>query len=441
MNRGPRRAGRRFTPHPGALLLLAAVCAACSATTLPSTSPSGGPASPSAAPTGSAPPTAPPVLGVDWEKIYDVEQPAGNPLITPPPITHPNGSDHPGHYQGGQADLVDVVAGGPGLVAVGFFDHGPAAAIWTSVDGTVWRLVTDFPITDGTLAEAIGAGPRGLLAGGVDGRSAAAWISPDGLVWQGVDGGTAFEDRQAPLQITTVVPWGTGWVAGGYLGTFAGPLRAAFWSSPDGRVWTRVPDGPAFEDSRVTGLVTLGDRLVAVGGTGTYNQRTGGAAWTSSDGQSWTRVPDSPDLGAGVLWAVAAGGPGLVAVGADPDDRAALAWTSTDGVAWTRVPDAPALENFGLKIRMQDVARVGDQLMAGGHLLFGTQYPSAVVWHSRDGVDWERAPDVPALGDGEISGLIAGGPGAVAVGTVGAPDFFIPTVWLSPGRDYLGPTP
>jgi hypothetical protein len=110
-------------------------------------------------------------------------------------------------------------------------------------------------------------------------------------------------------------------------------------------------------------------------------------------------------------------------------------------VTWTRAPDAPALENFGLKIRMSDVARVDDQLIAGGHILFGTQYPSAAIWHSTDGVSWDRAPDTPALGDGEIAGVVAGGPGAVAVGAVGSPDFFIPTAWLSPGRGDLAPTP
>ncbi|MGH2406987.1 MAG: WD40/YVTN/BNR-like repeat-containing protein [Candidatus Limnocylindrales bacterium] len=375
-------------------------------------------------------------------KIYDVQQPSGDPLFTAPPISFPNGSGHPGHYQGGQADLVDVVAGGPGLVTAGFFDRGPQAAIWTSNDGFSWRLASDFPVADGTLADAIASSPRGLLAGGADGRKAAAWRSTDGVAWAQVDGGTAFSDPAAPLQISAVTAWGTGWVAAGYLGTYAGPLRAAFWTSPDGIAWQRVGDAGEFTDGRVNALTKLGTRLVAVGGTGTYNARTGGTAWTSDDGgASWSRSPSSPDLQAGVLWGVAPGGPGLVAVGSDPDDRKAMVWTSTDGVAWTRVPDAPALVNHGLKIRMQDVAKVGAELIAGGHLLFGTQYPSGAIWHSTDGVSWERAPDTAALGDGEIGGVVAGGPGAVAVGAVGSPDFFIPTVWLSPGRGDLAPTP
>jgi len=412
--------------------MLLAACAGCAAAP---------PRSPSPEAVASPSPTTPPILGVDWLRIYDVEQPAGNALTSPPPITHPGGSDHPAHYQGGQADLVDVVAGGPGLVAVGFFDRGPEAAIWTSADGRSWRLARDFPVKDGTLAEAVGAGPRGLLVGGTDGRRAAAWISGDGRSWTQVDGGSAFDDAAAPLQITAVVPWRGGWSAGGYLGTFAGPLRAAFWFSADGASWQRMPDGAAFDDGRVMAMAAFGDGLVAVGATGTFDRRTGGAVWTSIDGLTWERLPSSTDLQAGVLFGVVAGGSGLVAVGADPDDRAAMAWTSADGIAWTRAPEGTSLQNFGLKIRMQDVALIGNELIAGGHLLFGTQYATAVLWHSRDGITWERAPEVPAFGDGEVSGIVAGGPGAVAVGTVGAPDFFIPTVWLSPGKADLGPTP
>ena len=374
------------------------------------------------------------MLGVDWARIHDVEQPAGDPLITPPPVSGPGTAAHPAHYTGGQADLIDVAAGGPGLVAVGFFDKGPMAAAWTSADGRSWRLAPGFTPLEATLASAVGAGPAGIVVVGVDRADAAAWTSADALTWRKVEGGAAFRDDGGPLQMTAVVPWGGGWVTGGYLGTFVGPLRAAFWRSTDGRAWERVPDAPGFVDARVTAIAALGDRLVAVGATGTYNQRTGGVAWTSADGATWERAPASADLAAGVLYGVTAGGPGLVAVGADPDDRKAIAWTSRDGAAWTRVPDAPALDNFGLKIRMQDVTVAGDLIIAGGHLLFGTQYSSAALWHSRDGVIWERAPDVPALGNGIISGIVAGRPGAVAVGTVGAPDFFIPTVWISPAR-------
>ena len=74
----------------------------------------------------------------------------------------------------------------------------------------------------------------------------------------------------------------------------------------------------------------------------------------------------------------------------------------------------------------------GSGYLAGGHFLFGTQYPSGAIWTSDDGLRWSRAPDVPALSQGKIQGVAAGGPGLVAVGSFGSPDFSIPTVWISP---------
>jgi hypothetical protein len=130
--------------------------------------------------------------------------------------------------------------------------------------------------------------------------------------------------------------------------------------------------------------------------------------------------------------AVAAGRDAFVGVGSDVGAVRAIAWRSTDGLAWTQAPDDPGLDNFGLKIEMRDVTWTGSGYLAGGHFLFGTQYPSGAIWTSDDGLRWTRAPDVPALSQGKVQGVAAGGPGLVAVGSYGAPDFSIPTVWISP---------
>jgi hypothetical protein len=71
--------------------------------------------------------------------------------------------------------------------------------------------------------------------------------------------------------------------------------------------------------------------------------------------------------------------------------------------------------------------------VAGGHLLFGTQYPAAVVWTSPDGLVWTRANEPASFSQGKIQGIAAGGLRVVAVGSFGSPDFSIPTVWVSPG--------
>jgi hypothetical protein len=43
-------------------------------------------------------------------------------------------------------------------------------------------------------------------------------------------------------------------------------------------------------------------------------------------------------------------------------------------------------------------------------------------------------PDEASFGQGEPQAVIPDGSGYVATGTVGAPDNYIPTVWLSPSN-------
>jgi hypothetical protein len=61
----------------------------------------------------------------------------------------------------------------------------------------------------------------------------------------------------------------------------------------------------------------------------------------------------------------------------------------------------------------------------------GVQYGTATSWVSTDGHSWRRAGNDAALGQGEMLAITRGGPGLVAVGSVGAPDNYIPTIWLT----------
>lgn len=423
-----RRAGR------GAALLVVAGMATAM-TGCGSTGPTATltPSPPGPATTGTATPSASHrEIGRDWAEAAVVEQPAGDPTITTPPYQNPGSLGHPGHYQGGEADLLDVGQGGPGLIAVGFLDRDIQADAWHSADGSTWTRVPDFPAQPGSLAVAVASTPTTVVAVGSAGPRAAAWTSADGIRWQAAEASPALT-ADVQIRMTSVVSWKGGFVAGGYVGSIAGPIRAAFWTSADGRTWERDADAPAFVGARVSGLAAMaGGGLVAVGAAGDAKTATGAAAWASEDGRTWQRVADGPALAAGVMNAIAAGPAALVAVGSDLDALAAMAWTSPDGKAWMRVPSAPSLDNFGLKIEMRDVAFAAGMYVAVGHLLFGQQFSTAVIWTSPDGSTWTRANEPASFGQGKIYGVSGGGPGIVAVGTFGAPDFFVPRVWVSP---------
>jgi hypothetical protein len=389
-------------------------------------------------PTGSstlakAAPTAitSPEIGRDWAEAGVVDPGEGDPMATTPPYANPGSLGHPGAYQGGQADLLDVASGRLGLFAVGYLAREIRAEAWSSADGLTWTRSGALGADASSLANGVAVADTLVAVVGSSGRDAAAWLSADGRAWRAVESAD-FRDP-GEVRISTVVPWKDGFVAAGHVGSLVGPIRAAFWVSDDGRTWRRVADSPGFADSRVADLTVADGTLVAVGAAGDVKQATAAVTWRSTDAEHWERSGADDALDEAVMNSVAAGPQGIVAVGSDVNSQRAVAWRSDDGATWTRSPDAPSLENHGLRIEMRAVAWTPAGYVAGGHLLFGTQYPTAVVWTSPDGAAWTRANEPASFSQGKIQGIAAGGPGVVAVGSFGSPDFSIPTVWVSPG--------
>ena len=277
----------------------------------------------------------------------------------------------------GDAGLSSVTVGGPGLVAVGKVNYGPDeltgddAAVWTSVDGLTWsRVPHDEAVFGGTgnmnMLDVTAGGP-GLVAVGRDGQNvwdyalwqvAAVWTSVDGLTWsrvphdEAVFGDTYGEfpsadpdsdEAWAGQAMLSVTAGGPGLVAVGWDTPSDESWRAAVWTSIDGLTWSRVPHAEEIFGTSgywgVVGVTAGGPGLVAVGD----------AVWTSVDGLTWSRGPDvETGLGLGPWeeatgWGVTAGGPGLVAVGKTGSDGAV--WTSVDGVTWSVVShDEPTTE-------------------------------------------------------------------------------------------------
>lgn len=352
----------------------------------------------------------------------------------------PSSYYHPGHFEGqAYVAAVTVVPGGRGFVAVGYDWPGWHALAWTSSDALTWHLI-DLGETDGTFMNAVAAGVDSLVAVGRDGNDAAIWISADGRDWSRATS-PAFRET-AHLRIASVAarlagaslaePTAVRWVAGGAAGPDIGSEDARLWISTDGRTWGGITP-PGATGARVAGIAADGSVAVAVGWRGSERTPTGSAVWTSTDGRTWTPAPDSTDLKAGQMVgvSVAPGGHGFVAVGTDADQREAIVWLSRDGRTWTRIA-SPTFGYHDQKVRMTAVATTPTGIVAVGNYLFGTQYGFARVWTSPDGRDWTVAPESATFGQGEMLGVAATPSRAVAVGTFGAPDSYIPTIWISP---------
>ena len=423
------------------VIALAAAFAACATSPLPEASRAAATPrdtasfSPTAAPSQSIPVAlaTPATPGLSWTTAREVERPGDafeGPSGGPSQPTGPGTAGHPGHFPG-QAIVSDVVDAGDVLVAVGYvgLEDTWRAIAWTSTDGDVWRLHS---VDDqaGSFAVRVAAGRGGRVV--AVGRSASrpvAWTSTDGQHWDRTalpTGGAEWE------RATAIAPLpGGGFLAGGSAGPELGDRRVRMWRSADGAQWTADPDDPSFAGAEVTGVVARDDVEIAVGRVGTGQRSSGSAAWVRSrPNGTWSAA--SGDVAAGLVNGVADVDAGrLLAVGSDLDERAAMAWQSSDGRAWTIVPASDAFGFDGGKIRMTDVAATSEGWVAVGNTN-PLQYGTATSWVSTDGATWLRAPAYPALEQGEMLAVAATHVGLVAVGSFGAPDNYIPTIWRGP---------
>lgn len=380
--------------------------------------------------TAPASPSSTPVLGMDWGRAASVEKPA-NFLETVAPSYV---GVHPILRFAGQAMMTDVTGlPGGGFVAVGYVPPDWQPVSWTSADGSTWSLHS-MGTTSFTFPVALASGSDGtVVAVGRSGSEPVAWTTVDGGTWQQRtipvlnDGGIA-------ERMQTVVAGPEGYVAGGSVGPELLERHARFWTSADGSAWRPVPDEPvAFANAEVRAITAFRDGFVAVGVVGTMQDRTGAVAWISPDGVTWTRVEDPAFEGGIAVSIVAAPFGGLVAVGSDLDRREAVAWSSPDGMSWTRAPAEPSRQNEPGYAWMTDVVAIGDAVIGIGDYQ-GLQRGTATSWVSRDGTTWARARTAPVQEQGEFYAITPGGPGAIVVGSYGAPDSYLPTVWLTPSR-------
>lgn len=317
----------------------------------------------------------------------------------------------------GSASMSAVVAGGPGLVALGMGGAGYGPMVWASADGIAWTQVAVESEGEVWFYDAVVAGP-GLVAIGVrpsdEDPDVAVWTSADGYSWSEVPDEAGVRGGSGEQVANSLTAGGPGVVAVGFEG-YEGEIDGAVWTSPDGINWTRVPDGLGVfggpGDQRIYAVTSGGPGLVAVG-EDFQGDAPDIAVWVSPDGFAWTRVVDDGGVlggpGEQSAFSVVAGGPGLVMVGrvSGESESDGAVWWSADGSTWVRGDPEGALTGPGNQTLVSVVATANGLVAAGRDDSDGGE--DAAVWVSTDGITWVEVAADPVVFGGEDSQYVAG---------------------------------
>lgn len=374
-----------------------------------------------------------------------------------------------------------------GLLAVGA-SRRPAA--WQRLGLTPGAAFTDIiPSGGGFVAVGHVTGSDGSWT------DARFWSSGDCLHWAEVPTEGAF----ANAEVRALIAGGPGFVAVGSMGAYAtSDLRAAVWTSVDGRRWSAVPDDPLFADSQMFDVAARDGRLVAVGrverttgeapaiwtsmdgvhwegartfeaGQGAYfvaeasgvvavasgflafgrADRNERRVWTSQDGLDWRPIQDDGGPVRGSTRSVAVGpSGGVVVIGWDEAiSRTVPAWYSADGRQWTRadLAGSPTTPDWALRSLASSVLPTPAGYLAVGYDYLGHYATSdvpqelpqqGVVWTSTDGRAWNRLPDDPALAFAQLDRVMTCGDSVIASGV----DAHDTQGWVWPATVWASPS-
>lgn len=203
-----------------------------------------------------------------------------------------------------------------------------------------------------------------------------------------------FPTYRGSTEVQSITAGGPGFVA---VGTGGRELRGRVWTSADGRSWTAQPDGQ-FRGFYLRKVVRAGEQLYLFG-----SGHDGTQIWRSTNARTWDVLPSSPELTWAGINDVAVVGQTILAAGFvdDPEgDFSGAVWRSTDGVAWQRVA-APGGDR-----EVWAVAVRGTTLVAVDR--FAAFHGSAPIHYSMDlGDSWQAAQTDFPTDEDNATGLVS----------------------------------
>lgn len=263
----------------------------------------------------------------------------------------------------GRLLFTTLATDGSRILLAGFEQRGEeiTGALWISDDGERWdRAATPPGAIEGIAWTGQDFVAVGYASSGDGDRAVAAWVSPDGEQWERAPHDPDAFESDDELQLVSLAAGPRGIVAVGMEGT-----DGAVWYSPDGWSWQRVSRGVRFFGGEgyqvVHDVLAMTDGYLAVGGS----DEAGAMAWHSPDGSTWEPVTG---LGPGSLRAVTAVPGGVVGVGVENRSGVlrAAAWSSSDGIRWQRIPHDEATFGGDGNTVMYDVAFRGSRVVGVG---------------------------------------------------------------------------
>jgi hypothetical protein len=266
------------------------------------------------------------------------------------------------------------------LVAVGEDGEEFDPVIWTSSDGRHWQTADFADAHDGAQVNDVVAGGPGFVAVGGqymdDAFSGVVWVSSDGQSWQRVDA-DAFVG-QGLDRVASV---------GGNLVAFSTQGGGVVTSS-DGMSWTTSSDPGAIAVANgLLGLASDGSTLWAFTGSGKID------VWRTTDGLTWTQTTTIPGSQGTEQAAAGVGSNGmvLVALSYHHDSPVWTTWFSTDGVAWQTANQSPT-DITDILADPAGFVAVGHYNTGAGCALDETD-DVGVTWTSVDGITWRQMPE------------------------------------------------
>ena len=208
-------------------------------------------------------------------------------------------------YAGG-FPINDVAVVDGGFLALGqLVGNTGGAAIYeplllVSADGVTWQRATGPALGPTDVLPEYFAGAVTLdgvsyaLVTAADGANAWLWRSSDDTTWEPVGGNELFAPRGSV--VAALDSFDGRLVAAGH---DPASNAAAAWTSDDGARWTPATTNDLVGPPAYTGSVLAANdgQLLMIGTAQAGDGTRTGTVWTSIDGQVWLRGPDGPSIG------------------------------------------------------------------------------------------------------------------------------------------------